>query len=170
MAKRSQPSAIPLPKGWNACVKPAATQALSLARWTTVRTLGWAADSTNQRLRLKAENQRLQQDLHLLREEMRIKDARMKHLPANRRPHYAPTERMSIVELRAARGWSLAQTAQAMLVTAATIASWGQRIEEEGPHALLQFHEPVNEFPDYVRCLVKRLQALCPTLVRAFLG
>ena len=28
----------------------------------------------------------------------------------------------------------------------------------------MQFHEPVNKFPDYVRCLVKRLQSLCPTL------
>ena len=33
-----------------------------------------------------------------------------------RRPYYLPTERMSILELQAARGWSLSQTAGAFLV------------------------------------------------------
>jgi len=39
-----------------------------------------------------------------------IKDARMERLPAQRRPHYPPIERLAILELRAARGWSLAQS------------------------------------------------------------
>ena len=57
-------------------------------------------------------------------EEMRIKDARMLRIPAQRRPHYPPVERLAILELRAARGWSLSQTARSLLVTPATIASW----------------------------------------------
>jgi len=54
---------------------------------------------------------------------MRVKDARMAGIPAQRRPHYLPIERLAILELRAARGWSQAQTADHMLITPATIAS-----------------------------------------------
>ena len=47
----------------------------------------WAAISWNARIRLKQENDRLQQELALLGEEMRIKDARRLRIPAQRRPH-----------------------------------------------------------------------------------
>jgi transcriptional regulator with XRE-family HTH domain len=55
---------------------------------------------------------------------------------------------MAILELRAARGWSLKQTADTFLVTPATIAAWLKRIDDQGANALLQLHEPVNKFPD----------------------
>jgi hypothetical protein len=64
----------------------------------------------------------LQQEVHLLREEIRIKDARMEQLEAHRRPHYPPTARPAILELRAIRGWSLAQTARNFLISPLTIA------------------------------------------------
>ena len=128
----------------------------------TVR--GWAANSINARVRLRAENDRLRGEVALLREEIRIKDVRMAQIPPPRRPHYPPTERMAILELRAARGWSLQQTAHAFLVTAATISSWLARIDEAGPDALVQLAQPVNKFPDFVGYLVRRLKALCPTL------
>src|SRR5262249_35301915 len=80
------------------------------------------------------------------------------------RPHYQPTERLAILELRAARGWSQAQTAEVFQVTEATIASWSKRLDEEGPAALLCTREPVNKFPEFVRYLVQRLQTLCPRL------
>jgi len=38
-------------------------------------------------VRLKAENQRLLQEVALLREEIRIKDARMPRIDPHRRPH-----------------------------------------------------------------------------------
>ncbi|MEN6449111.1 MAG: helix-turn-helix domain-containing protein [Thermoguttaceae bacterium] len=59
----------------------------------------------------------------------------MAQIPPHRRPQYPPTERMAILELKAARRWSLEQTARAFLVTAATIASWMKRLDEEGPDA-----------------------------------
>ncbi len=71
---------------------------------------------------------------------------------------------MAILELRAARGWSLSQTAKAFLVTPATIASWLKRIDEGPPSALIQMPEPVNKFPDFVRYIVQRLKTLCPTM------
>jgi len=57
------------------------------------------------------------------REECRIKDARMQRIRAQRRPHYPPMEPLAILELRAAHGWSVAQTAERFLVTPATVAS-----------------------------------------------
>ena len=60
-----------------------------------------------------------------------------------------PTERMTILGLRAARVWSLQQTADAFLVTATTISSWMRRLDEDGPGALVRIHEPINKFPDF---------------------
>ena len=105
---------------------------ISLAQFSMSYTRGWAADSVNPHLRLKARVDQLEQAVALLREEIRIKDARMVSISPHRRPHYAPTERMAILELRAARCWSLQQTADAFLMTAATIASWMKRVDEQG--------------------------------------
>ena len=91
----------------------------------------------------------------------------MKRLAPQKRPHYVPTERMSILELRAARAWSAQQSADAFLVTPATIASWMKRVDEQGPDPLLQIREPVNKFPDFVRYAVQRLKTMCPTLGKA---
>jgi len=137
---------------------------ISLAQDAAVYTRSWAVDSTNPRVRLEAKNDRLQLEVTQLREEIRIKDARMALIDPHRRPHYLPTERMAILELRAARGWSLDQTARAFHVTAITIAKWMQRIDEQGPDALVQLREPVNKFPDFVRYTVQRLKTLCPSM------
>ena len=108
--------------------------------------------------------QRLENDNAQQREENRIKDARMELISARRRPHYPPAERMAILELRAARGWSLNQTASTFQITAATIASWLKRLDEDGPQALVQLRSPVNRFPDYVAYVVQRMKQLCPSM------
>jgi len=66
--------------------------------------------------------------------------------------------------LKAARSWTLEQTARTFHVTSATITSWTKRVDEEGTDALLQMRVPVNKFPDFVRYVVQRLQVLCPTM------
>jgi putative transposase len=164
MAKRKNRPEIPLPCGWPGCVKSAMLHIISLAQFALAYTRGWAVKSPVARVRLKAENERLRQQLALLTEEIRIKDARMKRVPSPNRPHYTPTERMAVLELRAARAWSTRQTADVFLVAAATIASWIARLDEEGPNALVKICEPVNKFPDFFRYAVQRLKALCPTL------
>ena len=58
------------------------------------------------------------------------------------------------------------QTADAFQLTAPTIASWMQRVDEAGADALVQMRVPVNKFPDFVRYVVQRLKALCPTIDR----
>jgi DNA-binding transcriptional regulator YiaG len=97
-----------------------------------------AENQFNARARLQATNDRLQRQVALLLEELRIKDARMERLPAQRRPHYPAIERLAILELRAASGWSQAETARHLLVTPLTVASWTQRLDDEGPDALVQ--------------------------------
>ena len=63
---------------------------------------------------------------------------------AGHTPYYQPVERLSVLELRATRGWSLDQTAERMLVTANTLSSWMGRLDEEGEDALLQTPEPAD--------------------------
>jgi hypothetical protein len=142
-------------------VRSAVIHAISLVHFSLTSTRSWAVNNWNTRVRLTAENDRLKQELALLQEEMRIKDSRMLRIPAQRRPHYPPTERLSVLELRAARAWSLSQTARHLLITTATVASWMGRLDEDGPKALVQIREPVNKFPDLVAYMVKRLKVLC---------
>src|SRR3989442_3613949 len=164
MASMSLSHSLPLPRGWPRRVRSAVVQVISLARTSMALTQGWASESMNGQLRRRAEGVRLQSEIQLLREVIRVKDARMEQLEAHKRPHYPPTARLAILELRAARGWSLAQTARVFLVTPLTIASWMGRLDEQGPDTLLRLPEPVNRFPDFVGYLVSRLKILCPTM------
>jgi hypothetical protein len=78
---------------------------ISLAQYAIVAARGWAANSINARVGLTAENDRPKQEAQLLCEELRIKDARLAKIDPRRRPYYhPPTERMAILELKAARG------------------------------------------------------------------
>ena len=110
MSGASWSGSVWLPQCWPRRVRSVAVHAISLADLAFTRTLNWAADSLNARLRRQAEVERLQQGISLLREEIRIKEARMKQIEPHRRPFYPPTALLAILKLRAARGWSLAQT------------------------------------------------------------
>jgi transposase len=88
----------------------------------------------------------------------------MAHVDPRRQPYYRPTERLAILELKAARGWSGAQTARRFLVEPVTISSWLKRVDDEGKSALVQTSGPVNRFPDFVRHIVQRLKVLCPIM------
>jgi putative transposase len=155
---------ITLPRSWSSHVRSAMLHVIALAQYATVYTRSWAVDSLNGRVRRKAENNRLRHELAMSQEETRIKDVRMAQIKPPRRPHYPPIERMAILELRAARGWSLQQTANTFQVAPATISAWIKRIDDEGPNALVQMRVPVNKFPEFVRYVVQRLKTLCPTM------
>jgi len=127
---------IRLPKSWPRSIRSAVIHTISLAQFSLTHTRSWAVNNWNARIRLKQENDRLRQEVAVLIEEMRIKDARMERIPAQRRPHYPPIERLAILELRAVRGWSLSQTARELLVTPATVASWMHRLDEEAVSGL----------------------------------
>lgn len=153
-----------LPRGWPKVARAAVVQLAALAHVALARTRSWCADSRLARVRLRGRVDRLEQEVALLREEVRIKDARLARIPAQERPRYPAHERLAILGLRAARGWSAAQTARAFLLTAATIASWMRRLDEEGEEALVRMAVPVNRFPDFVSVVVQQLRATCPSL------
>jgi len=153
-----------LPKAWPRLVRSAVVHAISMSNVVFTVTRSHAENHFNARVRIQAENDRLRREVALLNEELRIKDARMDRMPPQRRPHYPPMERLAILELRAARGWSLAQTARRLLVTPLTVVSWIKRLNDEGPDALVQLREPVNRFPEFVRYVVRELKVHCPSL------
>ena len=153
-----------LPKNWHRHVRSAIVHAASMATIAFTHALARVANNPDAQVQAQAEIDRLQREVDLLLEEARIKDARMERLPAQRRPHYPPSERLAILTLRAARAWSQAETARRLLVTPLTVASWTQRLDDQGPDALVQVSEPVNRFPELVGYLVRRLKALCPKM------
>ena len=107
---------IPLPRNWRSHVKSAVLHTISLAHFAVTQARGMAAGHIRRRVRLAAQNGRLKEECELLREEIRIKDARIDRITPHRRPRYGPFERMAILELRAARGWSLKQAADTFRV------------------------------------------------------
>ena len=167
MPGRSLNPIIPLPRQWSGRVRTAIIHAISLAQFALTAARATSRSSGRARSRQDRQIERLSQELHLLQEELRLKDARMRRVPGRRRPFYQPIERLSILELRASRGWSLDQTAERMLITPSTAASWMHRLDEDGPRALVQTSEPVNKYPQFVAYIVHRLKALCPTMGKA---
>jgi transcriptional regulator with XRE-family HTH domain len=155
---------ITLPRGWSRHLKSAILHVISLAQLAVVRTRGWAANSPSARMPLKSQLEEAQSEVRLLEEELRIKDARMREIDPRHLPHYRATERLAILEVKAARGWSRAQTARRFLVEPATITSWTRRVDEAGKSALVKLAEPLNRFPDYVRYVARRLRAICPSM------
>ncbi len=99
---------LPLPTGWPGRIRSAILQTISLAQFSITHARSVASNSLSARVRLKQRNDRLRQEVALLREELSIKDARMQQISAQRRPHYRPIDRLAILELRAVRAWSLA--------------------------------------------------------------
>jgi hypothetical protein len=156
--------AVSLPKAWPNHVRSAILQVVPLAHFAIICARGWTANAINPRARQASEIDRLGAQLAMLQEQTRIKDARMGAIRPQRRPHCSPTLCMAILELKAAQGWSLAQTAKVFLIEPDTVASWSKRLDESGPSALVQTPEPVNKFPDFVRYIVQRLKTLCPAL------
>jgi len=158
---------LALLRDWPKSVISAYLSAVALARLALVEARSWCVNSPIAWVRLAAENERLDTEVALLREELRIKDARLSRITPANRPHYPPTERLAILALKAARGWNNSQTGRAFLLTDVTIASWQKRIDESGFDALVKLPEPINRFPDFVRHVVRQLKCVCPIMGKA---
>lgn len=104
---------------------------------------------------------RLTTEVAMLREELRIVSSRMARIEPHRRSQYAPVERMAIMELRAMRGWSTAETARHFFVSDDTIRSWLRRADDG---SLLKTATPINRVPDFVRHAVQQIKQFCPSL------
>ncbi len=154
---------ISLPEDWPRRVRTGIIHVISLAQVAlTAARAGARKRGVVGRLRAKVEEQA--GEISLLTEELSLKDLRMGRVRPRRRPHYRGTERLRILELKAARGWSKAQAAERFLLRPVTVAEWMKRVDEEGENALVQTPEPINRFPDFVRHIVCRLKVLCPTM------
>jgi len=154
---------IPLPKEWPSHVKTGILHVISIAQVALTAARARAKKrGIVARLRAKVDEQA--GEISLLKEELELKDLRMARVKSRRRPHYRGVERLRILELKAARGWSKAQVGERFILRLATIAEWMKRLDEEGEHTLVQTPEPINRFPDFVRHIVIRLKVLCPTM------
>ena len=111
----------------------------ALAQYATAYNRRWAANSLNSRIQLQAEVDRLRQEVTIYRDKTRIKDARMARIAPLRRSHNPPTERMAILELRAAP-WSLRQTAKTFLVTDATVRPGWNKLTNRAPTDHVFYH------------------------------
>ena len=79
-------SEIPLPSKWPKNVKSSVLHAIFLAHYAIVAARGWDANSINTRVRLATENDRFKQEIGLLHEEIRIKNARAAKIRLRHRP------------------------------------------------------------------------------------
>ena len=155
---------IPLPTDWPKHVKRGILHVIALAQVALTAARARSVTKRDTIVRLRVELEESQREIYLLEEVLRLKDLRMERITPRRRPHYRGTERMAILELRAARRWSNSQTSERLLLRAATIARWMKRIDEDGEETLLKTSSPANRFPDFVRYTVQRLKVLCPTM------
>jgi len=160
----TQINEIPLPKKWPEYIKSAVIHTISLASTVFTAAQGWAARRADRLVRLQSELEEARSEVALLREEMSIKDARFGRVHPHRRPYYRPIERMRILKLKAARGWSTRQAAAAFLLNQQTISSWWRRVDEEGERSLIRLPVPVNKFPDFIRYIVCQLKLFFPSM------
>lgn len=139
------------PSAWPTSLRRAIVNIISLARycWT-------ALDSKDDRAALHRE-------VNLLCEELAIIHARLARMDPRRRPHYTPSERMAILEIKAARGWTSQMTADRFLLSELTMFHWARRCERDD-EAFLEPTTPVNKFSDLVRYTAQRLKAFSPRL------
>ena len=119
-------------------VKRAKMQVIMLAQATLPYILSGTANGRTARVRLKAENDRLRQNVAICSEELLINDARASRMVSNRRPHH------------------MHHAADAFPVTEAIIVSWMKRVDAEGPDAVVQIREPVNRLSDFERYAAQR--------------
>ena len=149
---------LPLPKNWTETVRHAVLNVIGIVRIAMLAGREFLIQEGDVP---GAQIHRLETEVALLREELRIVAARMKRIDPHRRPQYLPVERMAILELRAMRGWSKAETARRFFVTDDTIRAWLRRADDD---SLVQTRTPVNRFPDFVRYAVQQIKLFCPTL------
>jgi transposase len=154
---------IPLPTDWPGHVKSGILHIVSLAQVALTAARARAKKrGVVARLRAKVEEQA--GEIAQLREELSLKDLRMGRVKPRRRPHFRGVERLRILALKAARGWSKTQTATRFFLRPPTIAKWAKRVDEGGEDALVQTPQPINRFPDFVRYIVRLLKVLYPTM------
>jgi hypothetical protein len=105
---------LPLPKNWPSYVRHAVLNVIGLVRIAMLVGRESLIKIGNVH---EARIHQLESEVAMLREELRINGARMQRVPPQRRPQYHSVERVAILQLRAMRGWSKAETASGCRIT-----------------------------------------------------
>jgi len=109
---------IRLPRNWSQSVRNATWKVLGILR---IAMLDGCKLLMEHGRTPEAQVQRSNTEVALLNEELRIFRSRMSGIEPRRRPQYSAADRMAILELRALRGWSKAETGRHFLVSDETI-------------------------------------------------
>lgn len=118
-----------LPKTWRRFVKSALLHVIALAEVVLGHVHGKQHASGVDRVQVERG---------LVQRQLRLVSTRLARVPPRHRPHYTPTERLEILELRAARGWNVERAADTLVTTPETITTWLRRVDEEGTRALVE--------------------------------
>jgi len=137
---------LTLPKYWGNDLQAAVLHIISLAHLAIIYARGWAANSINARVRLQAKLEEAENTIQLLQEELQIKDSRISRIDSKNRPRFLPEERMQILQLRAAHGWTKAKTAKRFGICENTLACWHKRLDDKSGFLSLG-NCPANKFP-----------------------
>jgi hypothetical protein len=119
-----------VPKRWTRSVQTALVHVMSLAHYALVHTRSRAVNGRNHRARLAAKCDQLDHEVRLLRDEIRIKDARLVRIPADRRPHYAPTAQLTAMLAKGSTPWTRSREA------APTTGDAGEGVVEDGVYGV----------------------------------
>ena len=149
---------MPLPPRWQQLAQNGMVMVQAIIRTAMLQACADFESGPNPRAALAAEVARLNEQRAIYEEAARILCARLQAIPAHQRPHYAPTERLAILALRARAGWNATTTARTFLLSAGTVATWTSRLREHGAAALLSTPVPVSRFPDFVGIIVRQLK------------
>lgn len=152
-----------LPKDWRRDTTAGLLSAIALARVAVLTLVDGLVGGARMTTR-GAELMQVRAELARVTRERQLLEARLARVAPRKRPHFSASERLEILALRAASGWSVAETARRFLVTPETVASWfhdRDRADRERPSV---GGAPVNRFPDQVRGVVHALKTTFPFL------
>jgi transposase InsO family protein len=111
---------------------------------------------------LHARLQQAELSARLAWEVVEILSSRLEKIPDRRRPHYSPSHRFRILELKSLLGWSREAAARVFLVCANTLSNWERSADPAAQTVGVTVKPipPVRRFADVVRHLVQTMGRL----------
>ena len=155
---------IPIPEDWPALVRKAVLHAVSLARLSMTALHSGIHSGDSWDLRMASEIEQRDNEISMLREQMRIERSRLAKIPPKNRPHFPRHERLAILALKAARRWNHMQAAEAFDLSPDTIAHWMSELETHGEKSLVQMPQPINKYPEFVTYIAQQFKSVASCL------
>jgi hypothetical protein len=97
-----------------------------------------------------------------LQRQVGILQRRMRRMPERERPHYAPEDRLQILQFHWLHGWSLEELSDEFTVSAGTISRWLKVWNRKGSPALFIGPTAWNKYADTVHALIEDFRTLFP--------